>query len=107
MRLTIVLVLLAAATLAGGSFLNGARSAEMAVPQVSGTAPTGGLTDAVKRKFKLEADQREEANKKRQARTERLTRSVCFGCGGPIIPFDPTGGEAARKDVSPARHRKR
>lgn len=103
MRLTIALVLLAAATLVGGSFLNGAQSAEVVAPRIAGAVPSGGLTEAARRKLKLEAAQRDEADRRRQARTERLTGSVCIGCGGPVVPFDPTGGEAARGKVPPAR----
>lgn len=36
-------------------------------------------------------------DKDRDARTNRLAKSVCVGCGSEIIPFDPTGGTAIRK----------
>ena len=112
MRLTITLVLMAAATLVGGSFLNAARSAEMIGPRVSetqasGAVPTRGLTDAVRKRLRFEAARREEADKRRQARTERLTGSVCIGCGGPVVPFDPSGGESVRKKVSATREGRR
>jgi len=36
-------------------------------------------------------------DKDRDARTDRLSRSVCIGCGGGVVPFNPSGG-AAKKE---------
>lgn len=107
MRLTIALVLLTVGTLVAGSFLNGARSAEAVASSTTGAAPRTPISEAVKKRLKLEADQREAADRNRQERTERLTKSVCVGCGGPVVPFDPSGGEAARKKIPAARQGKR
>jgi hypothetical protein len=107
MRLMIALVLLAAGTLFGGSFLNGARSAEAVTSSTTGAASRTPMSEAAKKRLKLEADQREAADRNRQERTERLTKSVCVGCGGPVVPFDPSGGEAARKGIPAAHQGKR
>ncbi|GJD81131.1 hypothetical protein [Methylobacterium gregans] len=107
MRLTIALVLLTVGTLVAGSFLNGAKSAETVTSATTGAASRTPMAEAVKKRLKLDANRREAADRNRQERTERLTKSVCVGCGGPVVPFDPSGGEAARKGISAARQSKR
>ncbi len=55
--------------------------------------------DAAASKVKLDptkieegARKRRDADRKRDERMNKLGASICTGCGGPIVPFDPTGG---------------
>ncbi|MHC1999536.1 hypothetical protein ACYQR9_03715 [Methylobacterium sp. CM6241] len=41
-------------------------------------------------------------DKDRDARTDRLSKSVCIGCGGDVVPFNPSGG-VAKKEPRKAR----
>lgn len=36
-------------------------------------------------------------DKDRDARIDRLSKSVCVGCGGDVVPFNPSGGAAKEK----------
>lgn len=77
MRLTLSLVLIAAVALYGASFLQTAKSA----PLKSGSPPEAGARSI----------------------SDAGPRSICIGCGGPIVPFDPSGGVRARQALDAAR----
>lgn len=100
MRLIITLMLMGAATLYGASFLQSAKSAEAHSADLRTSHGNPWEAEAAKRRLKAEANQRDAADKRREERINRLTGSVCVGCGGPVVPFDPSGGEDARRAVS-------
>ncbi|GJD51949.1 hypothetical protein OPKNFCMD_4708 [Methylobacterium crusticola] len=84
------------------------RPAAAAAPEAAGdpNAPTDEQAKVRRARIEAEAAKREAADKKRDARMNRLGSSICVGCGGPTVPFDPTGGEPPlRKSSSqkPAR----
>ncbi|MCF4124981.1 hypothetical protein [Methylobacterium sp. SyP6R] len=56
--------------------------------------------DGAASKFKLDpakiedrARKRREADRRRDERMNKLGASICTGCGGPVVPFDPSGGD--------------
>ncbi len=44
-------------------------------------------------KIEDRARKRREADRRRDERMNKLGASICTGCGGPIVPFDPSGGD--------------
>ncbi|WP_143074615.1 hypothetical protein [Methylobacterium sp. ap11] len=86
-------------------FLSGARSSVEARPAGAGIGSgqsTERSIDGVASKVKLDptkiaegARRRRDADRKRDERMNKLGASICTGCGGPIVPFDPTGGTRA------------
>lgn len=92
MRLTLSLILIAAVALYGASFLQAARSAPLsATGSEAGQRPARG--DA----------RRERTDRRRAEPTDPPARSICTGCGGPVVPFDPSGGAQARRALDAAR----
>ncbi len=88
-------------TLICATFLSGAWSSAEARPagvragseqsterSVDGTAPKVKLDPTIEEG----ARKRRDADRKRDERMNKLGASICTGCGGPIVPFDPTGG---------------
>ncbi|MFH6781349.1 MULTISPECIES: hypothetical protein [Methylobacterium] len=69
---------------------------------VDGAASKAKLDPA---KIEENARQRRDADRKRDARMNKLGNSICTGCGGPIVPFDPTGGEPSTNGRSKPQRR--
>ncbi len=86
------------ATLICATFLSSTWSSAGARPAGARTGSAQSADDvAAKVKFdsrKIEegAKKRRDADRKRDERMNKLGASICTGCGGPIVPFDPTGG---------------
>ncbi len=92
MRLTLSLILIAAVALYGASFLQVARSAPLpATGSEAGQRPARG--DA----------RRDQADWWRAKPIGPPARSICTGCGGPVVPFEPSGGAQARRALDAAR----
>jgi len=51
--------------------------------------------------FEAGAAKREVADRLRTDRLERISNSICIGCGGPAVPFDPTGGAPSLQKPRP------
>lgn len=77
---------------------------------IASSQPSSSVSDADREK-RMEAMHQEQVensanqakkDKDRDARTDRLSKSVCIGCGGGVVPFDPSG-RAAKKEPRKAR----
>lgn len=89
-------------TLICATFHSGAWSSTEARPAGARTGSeqsTKRSVDGAAPKVKLDptkieegARKRRDADRKRDERMNKLGASICTGCGGPIVPFDPTGG---------------
>ncbi|WP_156311940.1 hypothetical protein [Methylobacterium platani] len=91
------------ATLICAAVLSGIWSSAGARPAGAGTGSghsTERSVDGSASKVKLDpakiedrARRRREADRRRDERMNKLGASICTGCGGPIVPFDPSGGD--------------
>jgi hypothetical protein len=50
--------------------------------------------EGIRRQEAVDSVKRAKADRSREERTARLTNSVCIGCGGPVVPFNPSGKAA-------------
>jgi hypothetical protein len=101
------------AALICATFLSNASSSALARPVTAKSEPVlppAGSVEEQDYKVKLNtakieegARKRRDADRKRDERINQLGASICTGCGGPAIPFDPTGGEPPLKGSS--KHR--
>lgn len=71
----------------------GPQAAAAAQPKTDRSDPVEAKEKRQKATFEAEAAKREAADKLRTDRLDRISNSICIGCGGPAVPFDPTGGE--------------
>jgi hypothetical protein len=58
--------------------------------------------EAMHQQHVLNAAGQAKKDQDRDARTDRLAKSVCVGCGGDVVPFNPSGG-VAKKEPRKAR----
>lgn len=56
-------------------------------------------------KMEDRARKRREADRRRDERMNKLGASICTGCGGPIVPFDPSGGDSSINGRSKPKRR--
>lgn len=61
------------------------------------------LPDRMQRISRENADSQDKTNKVRDARTNRITSSICVGCSGPVVPLKLGDGLAGKKGS--AKHR--
>lgn len=86
-----------------GGLISGPATAQAPVPESYPKTAPESRTDVMQRVNRENADSQDKKDKFRDARTNRITGSVCVGCGGPVVPFNPGGEQAPKK--KPAKHR--
>ncbi|GJE02308.1 hypothetical protein GMJLKIPL_4255 [Methylobacterium isbiliense] len=85
---------------------SGPDAAAASQPASDGKASPEAQERRRKAAFEAEAAKRETADRIRMKRLDRLSNSICTGCGGPAVPFDPTGGKPSlQKPRPPAQAR--
>ncbi|WP_143132047.1 hypothetical protein [Methylobacterium sp. 174MFSha1.1] len=99
------------ATLICAGVLSSTWSSAGARPAGAGTG-SGQSVDGSASKVRLDpakiedrARKRREADRRRDERMNKLGASICTGCGGPIVPFDPSGGDASINGRSKPKRR--
>lgn len=86
---------------AGGFWLPAGIASSQPSPSTS-DADRDKRMEAMHQQHVLNSAGQAKKDKDRDARTDRLSRSVCIGCGGGVVLFDRSGG-AAKKEPRKAQ----